>query len=76
MESAEGKPHSMKIPSLNLKSEKMKDKTSPLREEKAEGKGGEGKEKKKMVVPSLKLPTRSDRSVEKEGQGVLDNLID
>lgn len=61
-----------KIPPLNLKSTKFKTSASPAKEEeKSESKG-----KKTVKVPSLKLPTRSDRSAGKESKGVLDSLIE
>lgn len=58
-----------KIPPLNLKTTKFK--TSPAKEdEKSDSKS------KKNKVPSLKIPTRSDRSEAKESKGVLDSLIE
>mgnify|MGYP000886413804 CR=1 FL=1 len=60
------------MPPLNLKSSKSKTSASPLKEdeEKSEHR------KVKVNVPSLKLPTRSDRSESKEPRGVLDSLIE
>lgn len=49
-----------KVPSLNLKSEKFK--TSKTKEDVSQEERSDGKAKKLKVVPSLKLPTRSDRS--------------
>jgi hypothetical protein len=62
-----------KIPALNLKSEKFK--TNKTIEDSSQEERSDGKAKKLKVVPSLKLPTRSDRSTDKE-KGALDELLD
>lgn len=61
-----------KVPSLNLKSEKFK--TNKTVEDNSQEERSEGKGKKLKVVPSLKLPTRSDRS--EEQRGALDGLLE
>lgn len=63
------------MPSLNLKSEKFK--TNKTIEDTSQEERSDGKGKKLKVVPSLKLPTRSDRSEDKEKErGALDELLD
>lgn len=65
---------SMKIPSLNLKSEKFR--TNKTVEDSSHEERTEAKGKKLKGVPALKLPIRSDRSGDKEKErGALDGLL-
>lgn len=64
-------PKQSKIPPLNLKSEKFKAKTS---EDQRNDEKSDSKPKKQMIIPSLKLPTRSDTEG-KEPKGVMDSLL-